>query len=75
MKIELCLDKQVLHGTKSVKLEIRDNQGTNIGTFLIGKGGIRWQLAKASVNAKAKSWNEVIAWLEEHGRTVKSKAS
>ena len=70
MKIELCLDSQELQGTKSVKLEVRDNEGTNIGTFFIGKGGIRWQTPKASKYYKAKTWNEVITWLEEHGRTI-----
>lgn len=70
MKIEICLDKQELQGNKMVKFEVRESDGVNIGTFLVGKGGIRWQQAKASKNAKAKSWREVIAWLEAHGRTV-----
>jgi hypothetical protein len=70
MKIQICLDKQELQGTKMAKFEVRDSDGSNIGTFLVGKGGIRWQQAKASKNAKAKSWREVIRWLEEHGRTV-----
>jgi hypothetical protein len=71
VKIELCLDRQELQGNKSVKLEMRDKEGVNIGTFLIGKGGVRWQTARASINAKAKSWNEVIEWLESHGRTIR----
>lgn len=71
MKIELCLDRQALQGNKSVKLEVRDGDGSNIGTFLIGKGGIRWQTPKASVKSKSKTWNEVIEWLEDQGRTVR----
>ena len=70
MKIEICLDKQELQGNKMVKFEVRDGSGSNIGTFLVGKGGVRWQQARASKNAKAKSWREVIGWLEEHGRNV-----
>lgn len=70
MKIEICLDKQELQGNKMVKFEVSDGDGSNIGTFLVGKGGIRWQQPKASKKAKAKSWREVISWLEEHGRTV-----
>jgi len=73
LKIEICLDKQELRGTKMAKFELRDSGGANIGTFLVGKGGIRWQQARASKYAKTKSWGEVIRWLEEHGRAVISK--
>jgi hypothetical protein len=71
MKIEICLDRQELQGSKMVKFEVRDSTGANIGAFLVGKGGIRWQKPKGSKNYQSKSWNEVIAWLEEHGRTIK----
>jgi hypothetical protein len=70
MKVQICLEKQELQGNKMVAFEVCDGAGVNIGTFLVGKGGIRWQQPKASKKARAKSWSEVIRWLQEHGRTV-----
>ena len=71
MKIEICLDRQELQGSKMVRFEMRDSSGANIGAFFVGKGGIRWQKPKGSKKYQSKSWNEVIAWLEKHGRTNK----
>jgi hypothetical protein len=70
MKVKMNLDDQELQGLEMVKFEINDGSDKNIGTFLVGKAGIRWRKPKASQKSKAKSWNEVIRWLEEHGRTV-----
>jgi hypothetical protein len=69
LKIEICLDKQELRGNKMVRFEVNDDNDANIGTFLVGRAGIRWQKPKATKYHKSKSWNEVIKWLEEHGRT------
>jgi hypothetical protein len=72
VKIEICLDRQEIRGNQAVKFEVDDNDGVNIGTLTIGKGSIRWQEPKArGGRAKAKSWSEVIEWLQTHGRTVK----
>ena len=71
MKIEICIDRQELRGTQAVSFEVYDSGGGNVGTLVIGKAGIRWQEPKASVIARAKSWNEVIKWLQKHGRIVR----
>ncbi len=71
MKIEICIENQELHGTQAVKFEVYDSNWSNQGTLIVGKAGIRWQEPKASVYAKAKSWNEVIKWLQGHGRSVR----
>ncbi len=71
MKIEICLDRQELRGNQAVKFEVNDNDGVNQGTLTIGKGSIRWQEPKGrGGRAKAKSWRELIEWLQRHGRTV-----
>jgi len=70
MRVKICIENQELQGTKMVRFEVNDGSDKNIGTFLVGKGGIRWRKSKAPQKAKAKSWNEVIKWLEKHGRTV-----
>ena len=71
MKIEICMDRQELQGSKMVRFEVRDSEGVNVGAFFVGKGGIRWQKPKGSKKYKSKSWGEVIDWLERHGRTIK----
>ena len=71
MKIGLCMDNQELRGTQAVSFEVYDNNWVNQGTLIIGKAGIRWREAKGSVYQQAKSWQEVIKWLREHGRTVR----
>ena len=71
MKIEICIENQELRGTQAVKFEVYDSNWSNQGTLIVGKSGIRWQEPKASVYSKAKSWNEVIKWLQEHGRSVR----
>jgi len=70
MKIEICLDAQELRGTKMVRFELRDSSGANVGTFFVGKGGIRWRAAKSTRKYHSKSWNEVIDWLQSHGRII-----
>jgi hypothetical protein len=70
MKIGISIENQLLSGTKPVSFEVYDSNG-NIGTLKIGKAGIRWQEPKATVYEQAKSWNEVIKWLREHGRTLR----
>lgn len=74
MKIEMVVNRREIRGTQAVKFEIMDikhKTNPNQGTLIIGKAGIRWLPPKGSVNAKGKSWNEVIDWLREHGRPVK----
>lgn len=70
MKIEISLEKQELRGTQAVSFEVRDSSGSNIGTLIVGKAGIRWQEPRASINARTKSWNQVADWLRE-GRVVR----
>jgi len=70
LTIEICLDKQELKGNKAARFEEYD-KGGNVETLILGKGGIRRQELKAHVNAKSKSWLEVIRWLQQYGRTVK----
>ncbi|HLF05505.1 MAG TPA: hypothetical protein VI855_09850 [Dehalococcoidia bacterium] len=71
MKIEIHLQGQELRGNQMVRFEVADNDGNNIGAFIVGRAGIRWEEPRAYVNAKTKSWNEVIKWLQQHGRTVR----
>jgi hypothetical protein len=70
MKIEICLDTQELRGMKMVRFELRDSSGANVGTFFVGKGGIRWRKPRSPSKYQSKSWNEVIDWLQKHGRTI-----
>jgi hypothetical protein len=69
MRVKICMENQELRGIKMVRFEVNDGSDKNIGTFLVGKGGIGWRKPKAQ-KAKAKPWNEVIKWLEGHRRTV-----
>ena len=71
MIIELSMTDKEIKGNRAVTFEVYDNNGANQGTLIIGKAGVRWRDAKRSVYEKAKSWNELINWLREHGRTVK----
>jgi hypothetical protein len=72
MKIQICLDRQELHGLQAAKFEVYDSNDVNQGALFVGKGGIRWQEPKQpGGRARSKSWQEVIKWLREHGRPVK----
>jgi hypothetical protein len=71
MIIELSIGYKEIKGNRAVTFEVYDNKGANQGTLIIGKGSVRWRDAKSSVYEKSKSWNELINWLREHGRTVK----
>ena len=71
MKIGINIDYQELRGTQAVRFEVYDKDWSNQGTLIVGKAGIRWQEPKGTVYSKAKSWNEVIKWLKEHGRSVR----
>jgi len=71
MIIELSMMDKEIKGNRAVTFEVYDNNGANQGTLIIGKAGVRWRNAKGRVYEKAKSWNELIGWLQQHGRTVK----
>ncbi len=46
MKIQICLDRQELHGLQAAKFEVYDSNDVNQGALFVGKGGIRWQEPK-----------------------------
>lgn len=71
MIIELTITDKEIKGNRAVTFEVYDNNGVNEGTLIIGKAGVRWRNAKGRVWEKAQSWNELISWLQQHGRTVR----
>ena len=73
MIIELYIEYKEIKGNRAVNFEVYDNNGAKQGSLVIGKAGVRWRDAGASVNEKAMSWSELINCLQVNGRAVRKQ--
>ena len=67
MRIEMVISHREIRGNQAVGFEVFDGS-KNVGTFIVGKGGIGWKPPKGQKNYKGKTWRETQLWLEKHGR-------
>jgi hypothetical protein len=53
-------------GNKGIELDIYDAAGKHLGDLRLGKATIEWCKGRTRTgNGRQKSWEEMIAWLEE----------